>query len=400
MPAFRGNSSERTESLLRYGRERWALLRRILIRASLALRIGILLLGAIVVGPGRAQSANALPVPTQTDAFYDGYRLRDGQIVKRLRMHYATLGSPHRAANGDIDNAVMVLHWTGSSGASLLTEEYIASLFADGAPLDARRYYLIFPDNFGHGESTKPSDGLGSRFPHYFYGDLVNLQHKLITETLGIKRLKAILGMSMGGMNAWQWAEAYPDQVANIMPVVSLPVRISGRNLLWRRLAIDDIRNDPDWQRGDYSKPPLGFTEAYLLLRMMIDGVPHLQATITDTKSAEDYMAAVVKQNAGADPNDLLYSLEASQDYDPEPRLAQIRAKVYALNFSDDEFNPDVLQLLQTRMKLVSHGHFVVQQGSSQSYGHLTMAHPALWADHVREFMRLVEQDDATQGTN
>ena len=123
MPAFRGNSSERTESLLRYGRERWASLRRILIRASLVLRIGILLLGAIVVGPGRAQSANALPVPTQADAFYDGYRLRDGQIVKRLRMHYATLGSPHRAANGDIDNAVMVLHWTGSSGASLLTAE-------------------------------------------------------------------------------------------------------------------------------------------------------------------------------------------------------------------------------------------------------------------------------------
>ena len=134
MQAFRGNSIERTVSLPRYGRERWASSRRMLVHARLALRIGVLLLGALVIGPGRARSANELPVPTQADAFYDGYRLRDGQIVKRLRMHYATLGSPHRAANGDIDNAVMVLHWTGSSGASLLTEEYIASLFSDGAP--------------------------------------------------------------------------------------------------------------------------------------------------------------------------------------------------------------------------------------------------------------------------
>jgi homoserine O-acetyltransferase len=185
-----------------------------------------------LIGPGRAQAAKELLVPTQADAFYDGYRLRDGETVGRLHMHYATLGSPHRDANGDIDNAVMVLHWTGSSGASLLTEEYIASLFADGAPLEASRYYLIFPDNFGHGKSTKPSDGLRSHFPHYGYGDLVDLQHKLITETLGIKKLRAILGMSMGGMNAGQWAEAYPDQVANIMPVLSLPVAISGRNLL------------------------------------------------------------------------------------------------------------------------------------------------------------------------
>jgi homoserine O-acetyltransferase len=230
-----------------------------------------------------------------------------------------------------------------------------------------------------------------SRFPHYGYNDLVDIQHKLITETLGIKKLHAILGVSMGGMNAWQWAEAYPDQVSAIMPVVSLPVPVSGRNLLWRRMAIAEIRGDPEWQSGDYTKPPLGFMQASLLLRMMIDGVPHLQAAIPGTKAAEEFMAAVVKQNAQADPNDLLYSLESSADYDPEPGLSKIKVKVYALNFSDDEFNPDTLQILQTRMKSVALGKYVIQQGSAASFGHLTMAHPAQWADHVRDFMRWAE---------
>ena len=368
-----------------------------LFRIRPGFRFAIALLSAVAIGwmtsayaESGASNGPAL-VPAPADATYDSYRLRDGETIEHLRLHYATLGSPHRDANGEIDNAVLVLHWTGNSGSSMLTPEFLKSLFAAGAPLDAGRYYLIFPDNLGHGRSTKPSDGLRAHFPHYGYNDLVDIQHRLVSETLGIKRLHAILGVSMGGMNAWQWAEAYPDEVSAIMPVVSFPVSVSGRNLLWRRMAIAEIRSDPEWQRGDYTKPPLGFTQASLLLRMMIDGVPHLQAAIPDTKAAEEYMATIVKQNAQADPNDLLYSLESSADYDPEPGLSKIKAKVYALNFSDDEFNPDVLQILQTRMKLVKEGRYVIQQGSPQSYGHLTMAHPALWADHVRDFMRWAE---------
>jgi homoserine O-acetyltransferase len=363
------------------------------------LRLVAALLGVISMGWTATHAEDSLSskpslVPAPGDATYDGYRLRDGETVEHLRMHYATLGSPHRDARGEIDNAVMVLHWTGNSGASLLTREFLTSLFAEGAPLDAGRYFLVFPDNFGHGRSTKPSDGMRARFPHYGYNDLVDIQHKLITETLGIRKLHAILGVSMGGMNAWQWAEAYPDDVSAIMPVVSLPAPVSGRNLLWRRMAIAQIRSDPEWQRGDYTKPPLGFMQATLLLRMMIDGVPHLQATIPDTKAAEEYMTAIVEQNTQADPNDLLYSLESSADYNPEPGLSTIKARVYALNFSDDEFNPDVLQILQTRIKSVGHGKYAIQQGSPTSYGHLTMAHPALWADHVREFIRWAEDAD------
>ncbi len=360
-------------------------------RPALRALASVFALAPLVVALGAPARASETLTPIQADAIYPNYRLRDGETIDKLRLHYATLGSPHRNAAGEVDNAVLVLHWTGNSGASLLTLEYVQSLYGAHQPLDASRYYLIIPDNLGHGQSSKPSDGLETHFPHYGYTDIVDLQHKLVTETLGIKRLHAILGMSMGGMNAWQWAEAYPDAVEGVMPLVSLPVRVSGRNLLWRRLVIDDIRNDPDWQRGDYSKPSRGYQEGYALGFMMIEGVSHLQAIIPNKTAAEAYIARVAKAHEHADPNDLLYSLESSEDYDPEPELSKIKTKVFALNFSDDEFNPDVLQILQTRIKAVKYARYVVQQGSASSHGHLTMAHPALWATHVREFMDWLE---------
>ncbi|MCE4225438.1 alpha/beta fold hydrolase [Methylobacterium sp. C25] len=332
----------------------------------------------------------------ESDAIYDNYRLRSGETIERLRLHFATLGNPHRDATGNIDNAIMVLHWTGNSGASVLTPEYKQSLFADGKPLDASKYYLIVPDNLGHGQSTKPSDGLRNKFPRYGYTDIVDLQHKLVTETLGIKRLRAILGMSMGGMNAWQWAEAYPDQVSAIMPVVAFPVPISGRNLLWRRMAAAIIRNDPEWQSNGYATTTRGYVQAQQFIRLMIDGVPRFQKAIPDVKSADAFIEAISKPGPSSDPNDILYSLESSQDYNPEPKLSEVKTKVFALNFDDDEFNPDRLQILQQSMKKVANGRSVVQKGSPDSFGHLTMAHPALWAGHVGEFMKWIETQSAT----
>lgn len=358
---------------------------------SLLSRMFCMSLAMAAMAPAIAEAQQ--PTVSESDAIYSNYQLRGGTTVQSLRLHYVTMGTPHRNTQGDIDNAVLVLHWTGNSGASLLTPEYRQSLYGPGRPLDASRYYLIIPDNFGHGKSTRPSDGLRAKFPSYGYNDLVDLQHKLVTETLGVKRLHALLGMSMGGMNAWQWAEAYPDAVGGIMPVVSLPVRVSGRNLLWRRIAIDAIRNDPDWQRGDYVKMPRAFIQSYRMLNMMIDGVPHLQAQIVDEKKAEAYLSAVDRRTEQSDPNDLLYSLESSRDYDVEAGLANIKAKVFALNFNDDEFNPDELQILQDHMHLIPDGRFVIQSGSSTSSGHLTMAHPSQWAKYVQIFMDSLKTD-------
>lgn len=243
---------------------------------------------------------------------------RDGETLPQLRIHYATLGKPDRDARGEIDNAVLVLHWTGADGRAVLSPESTESLYDSGRPLDANRYYLIFVDNVGHGQSSKPSVGLKANFPHYDYNDMVDIQHKLVSETLGIKRLHAILGMSMGGMNAWQYAEAYPDEVEGVMPVVSLPVKVSGRNLLWRRMVIDSIRSDPDWNGGNYAKAPRGWPAGYGILRLMIDGVPHLQATIAGADDADHFIAAARGQAAHIDANDVLYSISSSAHYDPE----------------------------------------------------------------------------------
>jgi homoserine O-acetyltransferase/O-succinyltransferase len=365
-----------------------------------------LLLGAVGVGAGeiarrKAQAAQGdqtqFTTPfveevnkaaKQADAWFANYRFREGETLDRLRIHYATLGSPHRNAHGEIDNAVLVLHWTGSSSTVLLSPAYTDALYGPGEPLDASRYYLIIPDNIGCGQSSKPSDGLRARFPNYNYGDNVDLQYKLVTETLGLKHLHAIVGMSMGGMNAWQWAEAYPDFTDGVMPVVSLPIKVSGRNLIWRKLAIDSVVSDPEYDGGNYSKPTRGSIQAYQLLRMMIDGVPHLQAIAPDSAGADKFIAEARTQALQADANDVLYSLRASRDYDPEPGLSTIKTRVFALNFADDEFNPDVLGILETRISKVTNGRYVVQPGTSTSFGHLTMAHPELWANHVGDFMR------------
>ncbi|NBD27192.1 alpha/beta fold hydrolase [Paenibacillus glycinis] len=340
------------------------------------------------IGSTTSRHGQAAVDAVQGDAWFDNYTFRSGETLERLRIHYATMGTPHRNAHGDIDNAVLVLHWTGADSRALLAPNFRKALYDPGKPLDARRYYLIFVDNVGHGQSSKPSDGLRAGFPNYGYGDLVDLQHKLVTETLGIKRLHAILGMSMGGMNAWQWAEAYPDAMDGVMPVVSFPIQVSGRNLLWRHIVTDAIRSDPEWMGGNYTKPPRGWLQSYAVLRMMIDGVAHLQETLPDGAAADEFLAETRKQAALIDANDMLYSLKSSADYNPEPGLSSIKTKLFALNFSDDAFNPEELRVLERLVPKVKNGRFFVQPGSPISRGHLTMAQPELWSRHVAAFMR------------
>ena len=328
------------------------------------------------------------PAAAQADAWFDNYKFRDGETLTRLKIHYSTLGKPHRSIKGEIDNAVLVLHWTGADSRALLSPTYTKVLFDANRPLDAHRYYLIFPDSVGHGQSSKPSDGLKMKFPNYDYNDVVDLQHKLVTETLGIEHLHAILGMSMGGMNAWQWAEAYPDMLDGVMPVVSLPIPVSGRNLLWRRMVIDAIRSDPAWKNGDYTETPRGWIVGYNILRMMIDSASALQHEVSDSAAADKFLDGNRVTAEHVDANDILYSLESSFSYNPEPELAKIKTKLFALNFSDDEFNPDRMQVLETIVPKLDDGRYVVQAGTPSSPGHFTMTRPDLWAQHVAEFVR------------
>lgn len=367
-------------------------------RLLLGLAIGTLLscdgLAQSTTPPSVASDAAPSPwdgrpnaVATQAEVSFANYKFRNGETLDRVKIHYATLGRPHRNARGDIDNAVLVLHWTGADSRVLLSPTFTKALFDSGRPLDANRYYLIFPDSVGHGQSSKPSDGLKAKFPNYDYGDIVDLQHRLVTEALGINHLHAILGISMGGMNAWQWAEAYPDMMDGVMPVVSLPIPVSGRNLLWRRMVIDTIRSDPEWKNGDYATTPRGWITGYNILRMMIDSVSALQHEVANGEAADKFLDSNRITAEHVDANDILYSLKSSFSYDPEPELSKIKTKLFALNFSDDQFNPDRLQVLQTTVPKLAHGRFVVQPGTPSSPGHFTMTRPDLWAPHVAEFI-------------
>lgn len=366
-------------------------------RAPRAARSGLLAAalaaGRVLAGPPSAKvDAPVVLIAGQKveerDVLFENYRFRSGESLAQLRIHFAMVGTPRRGPDGAILNAVLVLHSTNSSGAAMRSPEFVSSLYELGQPLDASKYFLVFIDNVGHGRSSKPSEGLRAKFPHYGYRDMVELQHRVVVETLGVRRLHAILGVSMGGMHAWLWAGDYPDDVEAVMPVAALPARIAGRNLLWRRLVIRSIRTDPSWQGGDYREPPRGWLEGFPLFRMMLDGVPHLDATVPDAAAADGFIQAAVDQAREQDANDALYSLESSGDYDPAPALPKVRAKVFALNFSDDEFNPISLHTLERVIPSVSGARFLIQPGDATSFGHLTQRHPALWATQVAAFLK------------
>ena len=337
---------------------------------------------------GALSPQSGVTSPRGGDVTFANYKFRDGETIDQLKIHYTLIGKPHRNRSGVIDNAILLLHWTGASSKALLTPEFQQSLFAPGAPFDATRYLVVIPDAIGHGQSSKPSDGLRSRFPHYGYGDMVDLQHKLVTEALGISHLRAVVGMSMGCMNAWQWAEAYPTAMDGIMPVACFPAPISGRNLLWRRIVVDQIKSDPTWNGGNYQQQPPAAAAAGSIARMMIDGVSHLQEEVTTPEQADQFIQAAKTQYAAGDANDLIYSLEASQDFNAEPHLGNITAKVYAVNFADDEFYRDSLGILQRDMTKVKHGRYVVRPTTDDSTGHLSMTRPALWKDKAQTFMK------------
>ena len=340
-----------------------------------------------VAQSGQPSDQSAAINPRQADTSFTNYKFRDGETLPQVRLHYAILGEPHKDEHGSVDNAILLLHWTNASSQALLAPEYKEALFAPGAPFDITRFFVIIPDSIGHGQSSKPSDELKARFPHYEYGDIVDLQYKLVVETLGITHLRAVVGMSMGCMNAWRWAETYPDAMDGIMPVACFPSPISGRNLLWRRMIVDAIKSDPVWAEGNYQQQPPSVAVGLEIAQMMIDGVPHLQEEVSTPERADEFILSVKKQAAAQDANDLIYSFESSRDFNAEPDLDKIKVKVFALNFADDEFYRDSLQILQHDMLKVQHGELVVRAISAGSAGHFSMAHPQLWKDQARDFI-------------
>ncbi len=346
-------------------------------------RVPLLLLALF----GLSSPLVAAPV-TEADFTVKGFRFQTGETAD-VRQHYRTLGTPVRDKAGNITNAVMVLHGTGGSGAQFLVPQFADQLFGAGQPLDTAKYFIILPDAIGHGRSSKPSDGARMAFPNYDYADMVTAQKRLI-ESLGIKQLRLLMGTSMGCMMGFQFGIDYPDAARAIMPMACNTVPLAGRNRLWRAIAIDAIKADPDWQGGNYTSQPVNGARVGVALQIMASSAPVRMQAQWPTREASDAAAVTLMAAAmagGADANDRIYQLEASRNYNPSPRLARIAVPVTWVNSADDFINPPGLGLAEPGARRLRKGKFVLIPESAETRGHSTHSWAVFWKDELVDLL-------------
>jgi homoserine O-acetyltransferase/O-succinyltransferase len=317
------------------------------------------------------------------------FHFRSGETLPQLRLHYTTLGKPERDGEGKVTNAVLILHGTGGSGHQFLSPQFADVLFGPGQLLDANRYFIILPDNIGHGKSSKPSDGMRAHFPQYDYDDMVAAQHELLEKGLGLKHLRLLMGTSMGCMHSWVWGETYPDFMDAMMPLACLPVQIAGRNRLWREMVIQGVRQDPDWKNGDYKTEPRAALQISADFLLIAGSAPLLmQKNLATRDAADKYLDDSMKRiTATLDANDLLYAVNASRNYDPSAKLETIKAPVMFVNSADDFINPPELGIAEREIKRVPHGKFVLIPISDQTHGHGTHTWAAIWQQYLKELL-------------
>ena len=308
-------------------------------------------------------------------------------------MHYTTLGKPVRDAHGHTANAVLILHGTGGSGQQFLQPQFAGVLFGPGQLLDATRYFIILPDGIGHGKSSKPSDGLHAHFPQYDYDDMVAAHYRLVSEGLGVNHLRLVLGTSMGCMHSFVWGETYPDFMDALVPLASAPVEIAGRNRIWRKMVMDAIREDPEWQGGEYKDEPKQALRAALGFLLIAGSAPMpMQKALPTRDAADKYLGDYFKARFSAlDANDLLYQVNASRNYDPSAQLGKIKAPVVFINSGDDFINPPELGIAEREIKKVPSARFVLIPASENTHGHGTHTWAELWKQYSAE---LLEKSD------
>src|SRR5215467_8404 len=354
----------------------------------------VLLLCLVTILPVTIVAAT-YPAPVQGDYVIKNFSFTSGESLPELKLHYRTFGTPVRDASGVVRNAVLILHGTGGTGAGFLGAGFAGQLFEQGQLLDGNKNFIILPDGIGHGNSSKPSDGLHARFPHYGYTDMVVAQYKLLTEKLGINHLRLVMGTSMGAMQTWMWGEMYPDFMDALMPLASNPVQIAGRNRVIRKMIMDSIRNDPEWKDGEYTKQPNGLVGALYGLMLMTSAPLQWQKQFPTREAADEYLDDRLRSlMASTDANDMLYEFEASRDYDPSPALESIKAPLLAINSADDFVNPPELGVMEREIKRVKRGRFVLIPISDQTRGHGTHSLPAIWKNYLAE---LLQEADRTR---
>ena len=339
-----------------------------------------------------AQAAG-YPPPAEGDYLIRDFHFASGETLPQLRIHYRTFGRPRSDGHGVVRNAVLVLHGTGGNGGSLVRAEFAGELFGPGQLLDATRYFIVLPDGLGHGKSSKPSDALHARFPHYGYNDMVQAQYLLLTQGLKVNHARLIMGTSMGGMHTWLWGEQHPQFMDALMPLASLPTQISGRNRVWRKLIIDAIRNDPAWEGGEYrSEPPSLRTALEMIWLVGSNPVLRQQEAPTLAKADQVIDEYVDKYLKVDDATDLVYQLAASHDYDPGPKLEKIEAPLLAVNSADDLINPPELGILEKEIKRVPSGRAIIIPYSDQTHGHGSHTYAVLWKQYLAQLLKSPER--------
>lgn len=355
-----------------------------MIRSTLAL------LALALTLPLTAFEAQAADWPTKEgDFIVRDAAFKSGEKLAEARLHYTTLGTPHRNAKGEIDNAVMVLHGTGGSGKNFLVPVFADELYGPGQPLDITKTYVILPDNIGHGASSKPSDGLRMAFPHYDYDDMVALQHKLLVDGLGVTRLRLILGTSMGCMHAFVWGETYPGFAERLAPFACNTVALAGRNWMWRKMAMDAIKADPAWMGGDYATQPMAGIRTAADLQIIAGANPMaLQAQHPTREATEKALdQSFARMTGGYEANNALYYIDASRDYDPSPGLEKITVPVLWVNSADDFINPPELGLAEQMVKRMPRARFVLIPASTETRGHGTHTSAKFWKTDLAKLL-------------
>src|SRR5215469_11953832 len=332
--------------------------------------------------------AASYPEPEPGDFVIHNFQFKSGETLPEIKLHYYTFGTPQKDAAGHTRNAVLILHGTGGSGRQFLSEQFAGLLFGSGQLLDATKYFIVLPDNVGHGQSTKPSDGLHMRFPHYEYDDMIELQYRLLTQGLGVNHLRLVTGTSMGGMHTWLWGEQHPDFMDALFPLACQPIEIAGRNRMMRRMIMDDIRTDPEWNNGEYKTQPHGLAAAEGVLVFMGSAPMRMQKAEPTREKADAYLEERVSQGMkSTDANDMLYYFDASRNYNPEPQLEKIIAPLTAINSADDQINPPELKIIDKDIVRVAKGKYVLIPISDETRGHGTHTWPAIWQQHLAELL-------------
>ena len=343
------------------------------------------ILAALLLTSVKAMAAD-YPAPRQGDWIAKDFKFHTGEMMPELKLHYTTIGE----SSGQ---PVLVLHGSGGSAANMLTPTFAGELFGSGRPLDASKYFIIIPDSLGHGQSSKPSDGMKTAFPKYDYNDMVDAQYRLVTEGLGIKHLRLVIGNSMGGMHTWVWAVRYPRMMDVLVPMASQPTEMAARNWILRRMMIETIKNDPEYNSGNYTSQPRMMRYAIAAYRFASAGGTLAYQMLAPTAAAADKMVDdQLALPVTADANDYLYQWEASHDYDPSADMEKIEATLLAIIAADDERNPPETGVTAAAIKRIRNGSLYLIPASTKTRGHLTTGNAKFYAEPLRQLLQTAPQ--------